>query len=154
MGVPSKAESPKVSPGTITVNQTVSLSASHSARTSSANTISGDKRFVCSYCSKRFRCFSQLTIHQRSHTGEKPYRCTLCGKSYIQKGHLYTHQRTHTGEKPYRCSLCGKGFIQKYMHLRSHTGEKPYTCTKCGKGFTTKFNLNKHLSCQTCNNIS
>ncbi|XP_016318601.1 zinc finger protein 79-like isoform X1 [Sinocyclocheilus anshuiensis] len=168
--VPSKAEPPKVSPGTITVNQTVansdpntsfshtqSLSASHSARTSSANTISGDKRFVCSYCSKRFRCFSQLTIHQRSHTGEKPYRCTLCGKSYIQKGHLYTHQRTHTGEKPYRCSLCGKGFIQKCtldMHLRSHTGEKPYTCAKCGKGFTTKFNLNKHLSCQTCNNIS
>ncbi|XP_026070570.1 zinc finger protein 79 isoform X2 [Carassius auratus] len=172
--VASKAESPKVnrnaSPGAITVKQTVansdpntsrshtqSLSASHSARTSSASTISGDKRFVCSYCSKRFRCFSQLTVHQRSHTGEKPYRCTLCGKSYIQKGHLYTHQRTHTGEKPYRCSLCGKGFIQKCtldMHLRSHTGEKPYTCTKCGRGFTTKFNLNKHLSCQTCNNIS
>ncbi|XP_042575286.1 zinc finger protein 8-like isoform X2 [Cyprinus carpio] len=170
--VPSKAESPKVntSPGTITANQTVanddpntsfshtqSLSASRTAKKSSANAISGDKRFVCSYCSKRFRCFSQLTVHQRSHTGEKPYRCTLCGKSYIQKGHLYTHQRTHTGEKPYRCSLCGKGFIQKCtldMHLRSHTGERPYTCTKCGKGFTTKFNLNKHLSCQTCNNIS
>ncbi|XP_059414720.1 zinc finger protein 432-like isoform X3 [Carassius carassius] len=155
--VPSKADSPKVnrnaSPGTITVKQTVansdpntsishtqSLSASHSARTSSASTISGDMRFVCSYCSKRFRCFSQLTVHQRSHTGEKPYRCTLCGKSYIQKGHLYTHQRTHTGEKPYRCSLCGKGFIQKCtldMHLRSHTGEKPYTCKKCGRGFTT-----------------
>lgn len=133
------------------------LSASRSTRTCSANTFSGDKRFVCSYCSKRFRCFSQLTIHQRSHTGEKPYRCTLCGKRYIQKGHLYTHQRTHTGEKPYRCPLCGKGFIQKCtldMHLRSHTGEKPYTCVKCGKGFTTKFNLNKHLSCQSCGNFS
>lgn len=172
--VPSKAETPEVnrntSPGTITVTQTVpngepnmsfshaqSLSAANSTRSTSASTISGDKRFVCSYCSKRFRCFSQLTIHQRSHTGEKPYRCTLCGKRYIQKGHLYTHQRTHTGEKPYRCSLCGKGFIQKCtldMHLRSHTGEKPYTCTKCGKRFTSKFNLNKHLSCQTCNNIS
>ncbi|KAK2916708.1 hypothetical protein Q8A67_001082 [Cirrhinus molitorella] len=166
--VPSKAESPEAnrnaSPGTIAVNQTVangepntSFSHTQSLSTSSVNTISGDKRFVCSYCSKRFRCFSQLTIHQRSHTGEKPYRCTLCGKRYIQKGHLYTHQRTHTGEKPYQCSLCGKGFIQKCtldMHLRSHTGEKPYTCMKCGKGFTTKFNLNKHLSCQTCTNIS
>lgn len=139
------------------LSHTQSLSASKSTRTCGANTISGDKRFVCTYCSKWFRCFSQLTIHQRSHTGEKPYRCTLCGKRYIQKGHLYTHQRTHTGEKPYRCPLCGKGFIQKCtldMHLRSHTGERPYTCTKCGKGFTTKFNLNKHLSCQSCNSIS
>ncbi|XP_073705568.1 uncharacterized protein [Garra rufa] len=165
--VPSKTESPEVnrnaSPGTITVNQTVpngepNTSFSHTQNESlSGNSVSGDKRFACSYCSKRFRCFSQLTIHQRSHTGEKPYRCTLCGKRYIQKGHLYTHLRTHTGEKPYRCSLCGKGFIQKCtldMHLRSHTGEKPYTCMKCGKGFTTKFNLNKHLSCQTCTNIS
>lgn len=139
------------------LSHTQSWSASKSTRTCGANTISGDKRFVCTYCSKWFRCFSQLTIHQRSHTGEKPYRCTLCGKRYIQKGHLYTHQRTHTGEKPYRCPLCGKGFIQKCtldMHLRSHTGERPYTCTKCGKGFTTKFNLNKHLSCQSCNSIS
>ncbi|XP_056106559.1 zinc finger and SCAN domain-containing protein 2 [Rhinichthys klamathensis goyatoka] len=174
--VPSKSESlnKSSSPGEMMVNQplsmkrtsepentsfshTQSLSASKSTRTCSANTMSGDKRFVCTYCSKWFRCFSQLTIHQRSHTGEKPYRCTLCGKRYIQKGHLYTHQRTHTGEKPYRCPLCGKGFIQKCtldMHLRSHTGEKPYTCIKCGKRFTTKFNLNKHLSCQSCNNIS
>ncbi|XP_077069693.1 uncharacterized protein LOC143722269 isoform X2 [Siphateles boraxobius] len=174
--VPSKSESlnKNTSPEEMMVNQplsekrtsesentllshTQSLSALKSTRTCGANTMSGDKRFVCTYCSKRFRCFSQLTIHQRSHTGEKPYRCTLCGKRYIQKGHLYTHQRTHTGEKPYRCPLCGKGFIQKCtrdMHLRSHTGEKPYTCIKCGKGFTTKFNLNKHLSCQSCNNVS
>uniref|UniRef100_A0A8C1E406 C2H2-type domain-containing protein n=1 Tax=Cyprinus carpio carpio TaxID=630221 RepID=A0A8C1E406_CYPCA len=170
--VPSKAETPEVnrntSPGAITLNQTVpnaepntsfshaqSWSASNSTRTNGTYSIPGDKRFVCSYCSKRFRCVSQLTIHQRSHTGEKPYRCTLCGKRYLQKGHLYTHQRTHTGEKPYRCSLCAKGFIQQCtldMHLRSHTGEKPYTCTECGKGFMTKFYLNKHLSCQTCNN--
>ncbi|XP_073801166.1 uncharacterized protein isoform X2 [Danio rerio] len=146
----SKAESPALNrnspPAIMPLNQMVQ-SISKKA----------DKRFVCSYCSKRFRCFSQLTIHQRSHTGEKPYRCTICGKRYIQKGHLYTHQRTHTGEKPYRCPLCGKGFIQKCtldMHLRSHTGEKPYTCVKCGKGFTTKFNLNKHLSCQSCGNFS
>ncbi|KAK7175250.1 hypothetical protein R3I93_002219 [Phoxinus phoxinus] len=172
--VQSKSESlnRNASPGEMMVNQplskkrtsesentsfshTQSLSASKSTRTCRANTMSG---FVCTYCSKWFKCFSQLTTHQRSHTGEKPYRCTLCGKRYIQKGHLYTHQRTHTGEKPYRCPLCGKGFIQKCtldMHLRSHSGERPYTCIKCGKGFATKFNLNKHLSCcQSCNNIS
>lgn len=175
--VPPSAESPhskrNISPGKMTVNQALRLSsstcasetdnsslsrpqnlnASKSMRTCS-DAVSIDKRFVCSYCSKRFRCFSQLEVHQRSHTGEKPYRCTLCGKRYAQKGHLYTHQRTHTGEKPYRCLLCGKGFIQKCtldMHLRSHTGEKPFTCMICGKGFTKKCNLNKHLSCQSCN---
>ncbi|XP_046894981.1 zinc finger protein 300-like isoform X2 [Hypomesus transpacificus] len=107
------------------------------------------KRFGCMQCGKSFRCFSQLEIHQRSHTGEKPYRCTLCGKRYAQKGHLYTHQRTHTGEKPYRCLVCGKGFIQKCtldMHQRTHTGEKPFICSQCGKGFTKNCNLTKHLS--------
>ncbi|XP_072530509.1 uncharacterized protein [Salminus brasiliensis] len=118
-------------------------------RTLTASSFSGEKRFVCPHCSKRFKCFSQLEIHERSHTGEKPFRCTLCGKRYAQKGHLYTHQRTHTGEKPYRCLHCGKGFIQKCtldMHQRTHTGEKPFICVKCGKGFTKKCNLTKHLS--------
>lgn len=110
---------------------------------------SSTKRFGCLQCGKSFRCFSQLEIHQRSHTGEKPYRCTLCGKRYAQKGHLYTHQRTHTGEKPYRCPVCGKGFIQKCtldMHQRTHTGERPFVCSKCGKGFTKNCNLKKHLA--------
>ncbi|KAG9279010.1 zinc finger protein 33A [Astyanax mexicanus] len=120
-----------------------------SMRTLTASSFSGEKRFVCPHCSKRFKCFSQLEIHERSHTGEKPFRCTLCGKRYAQKGHLYTHQRTHTGEKPYRCLHCGKGFIQKCtldMHQRTHTGEKPFICIQCGKGFTKKCNLTKHLS--------
>ena len=107
------------------------------------------KRFGCAQCGKSFRCFSQLEIHQRSHTGEKPFRCTLCGKRYAQKGHLYTHQRTHTGEKPYGCPICGKGFIQKCtldMHQRTHTGEKPFVCGQCGKGFTKNCNLKKHLA--------
>ncbi|KAL3053597.1 hypothetical protein OYC64_006008 [Pagothenia borchgrevinki] len=110
---------------------------------------SAAKRFGCLQCGKNFRCFSQLEIHQRSHTGEKPFRCTLCGKRYAQKGHLYTHQRTHTGEKPYRCPICGKGFIQKCtldMHQRTHTGEKPFVCMQCGKGFTKNYNLKKHLT--------
>nr|XP_061805698.1 zinc finger protein 227-like [Nerophis lumbriciformis] len=115
----------------------------HHVRTSPAA-----KRFGCLQCGKSFRCYSQLEIHQRSHTGEKPFRCTLCGKRYAQKGHLYTHQRTHTGEKPYRCPICGKGFIQKCtmdMHQRTHTGEKPFVCVQCGKGFTKNCNLKKHL---------
>ncbi|KAM6957483.1 uncharacterized protein FYW47_011594 [Aplochiton taeniatus] len=119
----------------------------HSLRTSSVA-----KRFGCLQCGKYFRCFSQLEIHQRSHTGEKPFRCSLCGKRYAQKGHLYTHQRTHTGEKPYRCPMCGKGFIQKCtldMHQRTHTGEKPFVCVKCGKGFTKNCNLKKHLAVHT-----
>ncbi|CAB1449715.1 unnamed protein product [Pleuronectes platessa] len=37
----------------------------------------GAKRFACLQCGKSFRCFSQLEIHQRSHTGEKPFRSGL-----------------------------------------------------------------------------
>uniref|UniRef100_A0A1A8IZZ4 Zinc finger protein 793 n=2 Tax=Nothobranchius TaxID=28779 RepID=A0A1A8IZZ4_NOTKU len=118
---------------------------------------SAAKRVGCLQCGKSFRCFSQLEIHQRSHTGEKPFRCMLCGKRYAQKGHLYTHQRTHTGEKPYRCPICGKGFIQKCtldMHQRTHTGEKPFVCVNCGKGFTKKCNLKKHLAVHVDSNVS
>ncbi|XP_030645588.1 oocyte zinc finger protein XlCOF6 [Chanos chanos] len=97
------------------------LSVSKTLRTRTVGTLSGDKRFVCTYCAKRFKCFSQLEIHQRSHTGEKPFKCMLCGKRYAQRGHLYTHQRTHTGEKPYRCLQCGKGFIQKCRTVAQKT---------------------------------
>lgn len=126
-----------------------SFSVANNMKNHSLRTHQIPKRFGCMQCGKSFRCFSQLEIHQRSHTGEKPYRCTLCGKRYAQKGHLYTHQRTHTGEKPYRCLVCEKGFIQKCtldMHQRTHTGEKPFICLQCGKGFTKNCNLTKHLA--------
>uniref|UniRef100_A0A096LV12 C2H2-type domain-containing protein n=1 Tax=Poecilia formosa TaxID=48698 RepID=A0A096LV12_POEFO len=140
---------PQLTPAHATLQEGKQVVQNVASQNISASRNSSAKRFGCMQCGKGFRCFSQLEIHQRSHTGEKPFRCTLCGKRYAQKGHLYTHQRTHTGEKPYRCTICGKGFIQKCtldMHQRTHTGEKPFVCVSCGKGFTKKCNLKKHLT--------
>ncbi|KAJ8336444.1 hypothetical protein SKAU_G00376640 [Synaphobranchus kaupii] len=56
----------------------------------------GEKRFICSFCGKRFDRFSHLERHRRIHTGEKPFSCLTCGKSFSQKSSLQGHQRVHT----------------------------------------------------------
>eukprot|EP01083_Nonionella_stella_P178956 633817_1 len=70
------------------------------------------KRYKCSYCNKRWRSHTDLTIHIRTHTNERPFTCTYpnCDKAFKQKYTLTTHIRTHTGEKPYQCNICQKRF--------------------------------------------
>lgn len=106
-----------------------------------------ERRFVCTYCSKKFPTMDSLVIHTRTHTGEKPFFCEVCGKRFTQKAHLLLHTRTHSGEKPFSCQICFKRFSTKHeliTHTRSHTGEKPFLCEYCSKSFGLQTNLLKH----------
>uniref|UniRef100_A0A2K6TBI2 Zinc finger and SCAN domain containing 5B n=1 Tax=Saimiri boliviensis boliviensis TaxID=39432 RepID=A0A2K6TBI2_SAIBB len=121
--------------------------------------------FVCAVCSKEFKYFSQLKLHNRSHTGERPFECHECGKRFLQASDLRVHQRIHTGEKPYTCDVCNKQFAHESTlqgHRRMHTGEKPFKCKFCSKVFSHKGNLNVHLrthsgekpyKCPMCGNV-
>ncbi|XP_017823107.3 zinc finger and SCAN domain-containing protein 5B isoform X2 [Callithrix jacchus] len=121
--------------------------------------------FACDVCRKAFKYFSQLKLHERSHTGERPFACAQCRKRFLQASDLRVHQRTHTGEKPYRCGVCNKRFAHEstlHGHMRMHTGEKPFKCKCCGRVFSHKGNLNVHLrthsgekpyKCPVCGNV-
>lgn len=111
-------------------------------------TASKDKRFTCSFCSKRFSCPKKVEIHMRVHTGEKPFSCSQCRMCFAQAGNLKRHQRVHTGEKPFSCSLCEKRFShlhQLKMHLKVHSGERPFGCPHCTRRFSEKSYLRIHM---------
>ncbi|XP_061110863.1 zinc finger protein 585B-like [Conger conger] len=112
----------------------------------------GEKRFVCSFCGKRFDRLSHLERHRRIHTGEKPFSCPTCGKSFSQKSSLQGHQRVHTGEKPYSCSICGKTFScssNRNAHQCDHTFSREYRCFVCGKTCSDLKTFNMHQKIHT-----
>uniref|UniRef100_A0A915K5I1 C2H2-type domain-containing protein n=1 Tax=Romanomermis culicivorax TaxID=13658 RepID=A0A915K5I1_ROMCU len=51
----------------------------------------GELPFTCSFCDKRFRTSSALTVHTRCHTGDRPYSCPHCDYSCITKRNLDRH---------------------------------------------------------------
>ena len=47
-----------------------------------------------------------LRIHMRTHTGESKFVCTLCSKRFTRSHNLKVHKLIHTGEKPFACKQC------------------------------------------------
>lgn len=58
---------------------------------------SGEGRYVCPYCQKKFSRPSSLRIHTYSHTGEKPFVCTEpgCGRHFSVQSNMRRHLRVH-----------------------------------------------------------
>ncbi|KAI3359717.1 hypothetical protein L3Q82_014096, partial [Scortum barcoo] len=72
----------------------------HNLRNSAA------KRFGCLQCGKSFRCFSQLEIHQRSHTGEKPFR-SRAAWSHLGTKDGHSERTSHIlGKQPCKSPSC------------------------------------------------
>ncbi|TKY90778.1 hypothetical protein EX895_000776 [Sporisorium graminicola] len=59
---------------------------------------SGQAKYECAWCGKRFSRPSSLKIHHHSHTGEKPFVCNEpgCGRSFSVQSNLRRHQKCHT----------------------------------------------------------
>ncbi|CDU24171.1 related to putative C2H2 zinc finger protein flbC [Sporisorium scitamineum] len=58
---------------------------------------SGQAKYECAWCGKRFSRPSSLKIHHHSHTGEKPFACNEpgCGRSFSVQSNLRRHQKCH-----------------------------------------------------------
>lgn len=132
-------------------------------------THTGERPFICSYCSRRFAQKHNLAIHTRTHTGERPFVCEICSKQFAALGNFQAHKKIHAGVRDQICLVCNKGFITAgdlARHMITHTGIKNHHCDTCGKRFSRnrdmvahkkKIHLNERLSesykCRECHKV-
>jgi len=81
----------------------------------------GERRFNCQLCDKRFKHISTLRSHEQIHTGERRYICQICDKRFTQISSLCRHKIMHTGECRFSGKLCDNRFFQASNHL--HMGK-------------------------------
>ncbi|XP_067386077.1 zinc finger protein 436-like [Emydura macquarii macquarii] len=130
------------------VGKSISCEENHkSLKETTAHSLLGERKNICSECGKTFAWHSDLIIHQRMHTEERPYECSECGRTFTRGSSLVRHQKTHTGKVPCECCECGKTFSwhsELIRHQRIHTGERPYECSECRKTFNQHSHLIRH----------
>ena len=57
-----------------------------------------DKKHKCEVCGKGFSESDRLKDHNNIHTGEKPYLCQFCSACFASKGTHAMHERSHLGQ--------------------------------------------------------
>ncbi|XP_064627193.1 zinc finger protein 37-like isoform X1 [Lineus longissimus] len=128
----------------------------------------GERRFACPICTKRFNRERNLRAHLKIHSRD-PIKCDTCGNVYMTEGLLKRHQASHLTDpekkkksrKKYSCEYCGYFTISPALlreHERRHTGEY-FNCEKCDSVFRKKSSLKTHMlthevdklfPCETC----
>ncbi|XP_055312472.1 zinc finger protein 436-like [Sitodiplosis mosellana] len=135
------------------------------------------RQYECYLCDYKCFAKHCLKDHmQAKHTGEHRFQCEICGKKFIYRNHFSQHLAIHSDQFPFGCSKCRRGFTieddkiahenvcrcrqyqcyiceafnQRKGHLRNHkrvhhTGEKPFHCKWCDKCFIRKYEVEKHM---------
>ena len=108
---------------------------------------SGELKYTCVDCSKKFVTRNDLTTHRKIHTQEKNNICKLCNMAFRKKSNYKRHMLKHSGERPHACKYCEKHFSRKEHlreHERIHTKEEPYVCQICDHRFKDAGNFSNH----------
>ncbi|XP_055544850.1 uncharacterized protein LOC129729949 [Wyeomyia smithii] len=110
-----------------------------------AGTPSDRLLYVCSTCTKQFKSYNSLKVHESVHTGLKVFICETCGKRFGGQVNLSQHRLTHIDEKRFTCKLCPKVFKRSGglgQHVKAfHMKIKPYQCTVCRRDFALKADM-------------
>ena len=106
--------------------------------------LSNVKKFICSFCTKKFLSKSALKAHTKFiHQHINIFKCPYenCDKFFNTHYRLDIHKLIHKGIKPYKCDLCEKTFTEQgtlRTHLVTHSMIKPFKCELCD--YTCKTN--------------
>ena len=107
-------------------------------------------RYTCEFpgCQKSYGKKHHLKEHERKHTGDMKYKCEVCGKKFYMHAHMKRHMYSHTGLKPHVCRWkCGLTFASyggRMKHERiNHYEENPLEseCDVCGRPFKNQQQL-------------
>lgn len=113
----------------------------------------GEKKFICHLCGKRFRLAPMLKVHVKlTHERIKNYNCEVCGQKFGTSTNLAEHRHTHTGERPHTCPQCGKSYKQRsalFVHSRVHSDHFPFKCMHCARKFKIQSLLRYHMAQHT-----
>jgi Zinc finger, C2H2 type/C2H2-type zinc finger/Zinc-finger of C2H2 type len=110
----------------------------------------GEYKFTCKDCDKKFLLRSYFVAHQRIHFNakQKKFPCSLCSKTFKSKQNLIDHENCHLGLKFFKCEICEKSYTTKThldIHLKSHNQIDRFMCTVCNKFFKSKNYLKTHI---------
>lgn len=123
---------------------------------------SGERRFSCNSCDRRFHRKDHLKNHLQVHNPNKLlHTCQLCRKSYCSILSFRKHVAFHCAESgDLVCKLCGTVCDNRESimhHLKVHTGsrtlrgpsERKFPCDRCDRSFFTKKDVKRHLVVHT-----
>ncbi|KFM80436.1 Zinc finger protein PLAGL1, partial [Stegodyphus mimosarum] len=123
---------------------------------------SGERRFQCTSCGRRFHRKDHLKNHLQVHNPNKIlHSCELCQKTYCSLLSYRKHLALHAAEAgDLVCKLCGKMLEDRdgiMHHLKVHTGsrtlrgpsERKFPCDRCDRSFFTKKDVKRHLVVHT-----
>jgi len=109
----------------------------------------GEYKYTCDVCQKRFLLRSYFMSHQKTHQLERTFACSLCSKTYRTKQNLIDHENCHLGVKQFKCSDCEQSFTTKnhldVHHRMKHRQNDSVTCTVCQKSFKSRSYMKIHI---------
>lgn len=117
----------------------------------------GSASLICQHCGKQFKNLGNLSVHIKICSGDLKFACDKCDKKFPIRSLLKKHIATrHNSEYHFICGICKKGFGKKSdlrTHMRSHSDSKPFKCSKCNNCYKSLSNLNQHLKVHSSNGV-